>query len=81
MSGKVPPCKDCKDRKIGCHGKCELYKKYRDELDKLNEIIRNANQYGSTVRQEIQSVKYNGKNTYYTNKSSFIIHRKAMGKQ
>lgn len=53
MSGKVPPCKDCKDRKIGCHGKCELYKKYRDELDKLNKTIRNSNQYGSTVRQKI----------------------------
>ena len=59
----IPPCKDCSNRKIGCHGKCNLYKEYRERLDNLNEIIRNINKYGSIVRQEIQYVKYNGKSS------------------
>ena len=25
------PCKDCKDRYIGCHGQCEKYKSARKE--------------------------------------------------
>lgn len=29
------PCKDCPDRVVGCHGKCEKYKAYRVEVDKL----------------------------------------------
>ena len=28
------PCKDCKDRHIGCHGKCEKYLEYKKELQK-----------------------------------------------
>ena len=29
------PCKDCKDRHIGCHGKCEKYLEYKKELQKV----------------------------------------------
>lgn len=29
------PCKDCTDRAVGCHGKCEKYQAYRLEVDKL----------------------------------------------
>lgn len=28
-----PPCKDCKDRHVGCHGACERYKQYKTELE------------------------------------------------
>ena len=31
------PCKDCPDRVVGCHGKCEKYKAYRVEVEKLYE--------------------------------------------
>ncbi len=27
----VAPCKDCKRRKVGCHGNCETYDEYRRE--------------------------------------------------
>lgn len=30
----IAPCKDCKDRHIGCHGKCEKYLEYKKELQK-----------------------------------------------
>ena len=27
-----PPCKDCTDRVLWCHEKCERYKKWKDKL-------------------------------------------------
>lgn len=27
------PCKDCTERHSGCHGKCELYRAYRDDIE------------------------------------------------
>ena len=36
MTNKLnSPCKDCTDRALGCHGRCEKYKAYRVEVDKL----------------------------------------------
>lgn len=36
MTNKLnSPCKDCVDRTMGCHGKCEKYSAYRVEVDKL----------------------------------------------
>ena len=34
------PCKDCTDREVGCHGKCEKYATYRAELER-SKAIRN----------------------------------------
>lgn len=31
------PCKDCKDRAVGCHGSCEQYKAFRAERDRMLE--------------------------------------------
>lgn len=25
------PCKDCKERHVGCHAECEMYKEYAEE--------------------------------------------------
>ena len=27
------PCQGCKDREVGCHGKCEKYKEYKKEIE------------------------------------------------
>ena len=39
MSRPIAPCKDCKDRKLGCHSTCQLYidfdaanKRYKSEV-------------------------------------------------
>lgn len=29
------PCKDCKERALGCHSKCEKYAKFKESLAKL----------------------------------------------
>lgn len=33
-------CKDCPKRHVACHAHCDTYKKWRAELDKVNEIIQ-----------------------------------------
>ena len=37
------PCKDCLDRSVGCHGKCEKYKAYRVKVDELYEMRAKKN--------------------------------------
>ena len=44
--GLTQPCeKDCPDRKVGCHDKCEKYLEFRKKLDELRkqERIRTNN--------------------------------------
>lgn len=40
----MPPCKDCADRAVGCHGTCGRYKEYKERygrrVDELGEIRR-----------------------------------------
>ena len=31
------PCKDCKDRKVGCHSTCEKYKAYQESNSKIRK--------------------------------------------
>ena len=33
--GMTPPCNNCSDRHIGCHGSCERYLAYKSERDRL----------------------------------------------
>ena len=37
------PCKDCKNRFLGCHSKCEGYKIYKEELTSLQEDLDKQN--------------------------------------
>ena len=34
------PCKDCKERSISCHSRCDKYISYRKEYDEINEKYR-----------------------------------------
>lgn len=41
--GNVAPCKECHakgESYIGCHDKCEKFKKFREGVDSLNKTIR-----------------------------------------
>ena len=33
------PCKDCPDRKVGCHSTCEAFLKAKANADKIGESI------------------------------------------
>ena len=45
------PCLNCNIRKIGCHGKCELYREYRKKYNSLNdkEFKEKMKTYGPTI--------------------------------
>lgn len=34
----ISPCKDCKDRHIGCHAHCKKYKAYRREINETKNL-------------------------------------------
>lgn len=50
MNGIKCACKDCTDRKLGCHATCEKYKEYKEKSETINKIIRNEKtlNYNST---------------------------------
>ena len=35
-----PPCKNCKDRDLGCHGKCKAYIKWAKDREEAREKDR-----------------------------------------
>jgi len=46
------PCKDCPNRYPGCHSKCERYKAWKQEWDKLKEKERIYNEQQRIFRRK-----------------------------
>ena len=44
----ISPCKDCTERNMKCHGKCERYKNWKHEHEEAREKLRNKNQYSDS---------------------------------
>jgi hypothetical protein len=38
--GKKPPCKDCTEREVGCHSKCQRFIEWKKREDLLKEEKR-----------------------------------------
>ena len=36
----MSPCKDCEERHVGCHSKCEKYAEFRKEVNEKREALR-----------------------------------------
>ena len=55
------PCLGCENRHIGCHGKCDSYKEFRAELDRINaERLEQAEHEGrlnAYHRETVRKVK------------------------
>lgn len=48
MSKLQAPCKDCKERTLGCHTLCERYQKFvkeRRNVYKIRKLVGDANLY------------------------------------
>lgn len=53
------PCKDCKVRSVGCHGRCRRYQEYRRIL---SEEVRKENAYKiATRRTKVRVERLNSK--------------------
>ena len=46
------PCMGCGDREIGCHGKCEKYKAWRQMINQRNEQEREFKKSRDTLSEE-----------------------------
>jgi hypothetical protein len=47
------PCKNCMQRNLGCHSKCDKYQAFRTELDSINakrKAERDFNDFIHSVR-------------------------------
>lgn len=45
----IAPCKDCRERHLGCHSECEKYKAYRETLDSKNAKRKEEINIDSTI--------------------------------
>lgn len=48
MRDRITCCKNCEDRYVGCHAKCDIYKSERAEYDKIlakDKAEKQARQY------------------------------------
>ena len=51
-------CKDCKNRKQGCHIDCKDYKKFRQERDEFNAKVKSTREKYINLRDyEIQRIE------------------------
>lgn len=52
----TPPCKDCQDREIGCHGKCPKWADYEqakiDRIKSIAEANRSDCLYMSVMKKQ-----------------------------
>ena len=40
MKKPQSPCKDCEDREVGCHGKCEKYQRFHEDIVAYSEVVK-----------------------------------------
>ncbi len=61
----TPPCKNCTDRKVGCHGDCERYKQFKADLASAKAEIYGKQQeniiIGDVISRSVKKTrrKYN----------------------
>lgn len=69
MGKKLPPCKGCEERRVGCHAECERFTGWKAENDQRREEIYAAKaRDGTTIsdrslrkhwrNQRLQNRKY-----------------------
>lgn len=47
----IPPCKDCPDRKVGCHSVCEKYIEWQKDNERTRSIKFKAGSLESSLIQ------------------------------
>lgn len=41
----ISPCKDCKNRKLGCHGECKKYSEFKAKIEEKKKIYKKINHF------------------------------------
>ena len=66
------PCYDCKQRTVGCHSKCDLYKEFTQELERVKQVrlryyaenrttLKAKNRNTTLVERQAKHNKQNGR--------------------
>lgn len=50
-------CKGCEERKVGCHGYCERYKKQRKKQNQINHLRKMDNLTNSITIEQVKECK------------------------
>jgi len=54
---RIVPCYKCEDREVGCHGKCEKYISFRNEMEEIRtQIAKERMKYSAHNRQMKEQV-------------------------
>lgn len=51
------PCRDCKEREVGCHGYCELYKIWSEENERLRNKIQQESHANRIYEEDLHKKK------------------------
>ena len=69
---KKSSCLNCPDRKVGCHGKCDKYKKFQNNVSKLRKAQRGGMEYRSAKYEKLKGIMVKGEskndNDHFTKK-------------
>ena len=58
LTNKISPCKDCKDRYVGCHGTCSRYNNWNNtRLEEKEKIINMKDQESLIIGYEINRAR------------------------
>lgn len=58
------PCHGCEDRELGCHSKCDKYKKFKKYMDDVHKKERDKDIYYER-KVRIRKDKYKRRNLKY----------------
>ncbi len=59
------PCNKCEDRQVGCHSKCEAYRKFRKECIEVNKKIKEETQKNAVSKAAVETRKRRNKSSIY----------------
>lgn len=48
------PCKECEERKSGCHSTCEKYKEYRESIDHIKNEKKKEAEINNYVKTRVK---------------------------
>ena len=55
----VAPCKDCPEREIGCHERCEKYQTFRKDRREFNSQMQAISNYDAYLTERKAKIRDN----------------------
>ena len=62
---KKAPCKNCVERKVGCHARCEKYLEFHKQQEKIYEYRENESKKSTPNAAKQRSINRKGKQNVF----------------